>query len=225
MFTCLHLSINNNINSTVEIVFMNLLDSSKGINSGSAHPVHLHGHHFQIIHIGYGNCTNETGTCHHPDITCGSQKGHCDANVSWSDGRKNFRNGTQELSKNDTMVVEKDTVIVPVGGYIVIQFRADNPGWWFLHCHIEPHQVEGMSMVVREGTPPPPPDSFPKCGNFEITTPPSSPTSGSSSTPLSGPVAATIVVFAFIGLVMLIIIPPLVLIGIVVCASNNKSHY
>ena len=43
-------------------------------------------------------------------------------------------------------------MIVPVGGYVVIRFRADNPGWWFLHCHIEPHQLEGMSMVVREGT-------------------------------------------------------------------------
>ena len=33
----------------------------------------------------------------------------------------------------------KDTVITPAAGYTVIQFVADNPGWWFFHCHIEYH--------------------------------------------------------------------------------------
>ena len=166
---CLHVyNIDDKIvqnKGTVEIVFMNLLDLSEGIGSGQAHPVHLHGHHFQIIHIGYGNCNVDESTCHHPDITCAES--HCDTNVRWSDNRTNFGSGIQEPS-------EKDTVIVPVGGYVVIRFRADNPGWWFLHCHIEPHQLEGMSMVVREGTPPAPPDSFPKCGNFDLATAPPS---------------------------------------------------
>ena len=149
----------------VEIMFMNLLNLSEGIGSGQAHPIHLHGHHFQVIHIGYGDCSETIGTCHHPDITCAES--HCDTDVHWSDSRPNFGSGIQELS-------EKDTVIVPVGGYVVIRFRADNPGWWFLHCHIEPHQLEGMSMVVREGTPPAPPDSFPKCGSLEVAKPDSS---------------------------------------------------
>ena len=155
---------------TVEIVFMNLLDKRQGIDLGQAHPVHLHGHHFQVIHIGYGNCSEDEGTCQHPDIMCAED--HCDTNVRWSDGRTNFGSGIQEPS-------EKDTVIVPVGGYVVIRFRADNPGWWFLHCHIEPHQLEGMSMVVREGTPPAPPDSFPKCGSIEVAA------AGSPTTPRS----------------------------------------
>ena len=25
-------------------------------------------------------------------------------------------------------------------------------GYWFLHCHIENHMVEGMSLIVQEGT-------------------------------------------------------------------------
>ena len=69
---CLHVyNIDNKIvqnEGTVEIVFMNLLDESQGIGSGQAHPIHLHGHHFQVIHIGYGNCINIEKTCHHPDI-------------------------------------------------------------------------------------------------------------------------------------------------------------
>ena len=126
---------------------------------------------------------------HHLDIEC-KNEGHCDTNVGWRarDNRPNFGSGIQEPP-------QKDTVIVPVGGYVVIRFRADNPGWWFLHCHIEPHQLEGMSMVVREGTLPPPPDSFPKCGNFEITT---YPTSGFYPMPLSFSIAVLLVVFVFI---------------------------
>ena len=39
---------------------------------------------------------------------------------------------------------------MPFGGYTVIWFIVDNPRWWFFHCHIEIHQLEGMSAVVRE---------------------------------------------------------------------------
>ena len=198
---CLHVyNIDNKIvqnEGTVEIVFMNLLDEKQGIGSGQAHPIHLHGHHFQVIHIGYGSCSEDKGICHHPDITCGSTEGHCDMNVGWSDGRTNFGRGIQEPP-------EKDTVIVPVGGYVVIRFRADNPGWWFLHCHIEPHQLEGMSMVVREGTPPAPPDSFPKCGNFDPAAPPSSTTTEPSPTVIG--LAAAFAVSAVLAIVLLIVL-------------------
>ena len=44
----------------------------------------------------------------------------------------------------------KDTVIVPACGYVVIAFQADNPGYWFLHCHIEVHQLEGMGVMIEE---------------------------------------------------------------------------
>ena len=56
----------------------------------------------------------------------------------------------EEVLDRDTSFPLKDTVIVPYGGYTVIRFIADNPGWWLLHCHIEIHQLEGMAAVVRE---------------------------------------------------------------------------
>ena len=31
--------------------------------------------------------------------------------------------------------------------------QTDNPGPWFLHCHIDPHIEEGLAMVMVEGTP------------------------------------------------------------------------
>ena len=171
-------------NGTVEMVLTNLFNSSEGIRPGQAHPVHLHGHHFQVIHIGYGNCSQTNGACLHPDITCGGANDICDTNVGWSNKNWKHFEGTRRNQKPP----RKDTVIVPVGGYVVIRFEANNSGWWFLHCHIEPHQLEGMSMVVREGIPQPPPDFFPKCGDFDPAAAGSSPAppSGSSPAPPSG---------------------------------------
>ena len=41
-------------------------------------------------------------------------------------------------------------MIVPAGGYVVIAFQADNPGYWFMHCHMEVHQLEGMAVIIQE---------------------------------------------------------------------------
>ena len=44
----------------------------------------------------------------------------------------------------------RDTVIVPSLGYLVIRFRADNPGAWLFHCHIDLHLVTGMAVTIIE---------------------------------------------------------------------------
>jgi len=41
------------------------------------------------------------------------------------------------MGKIDAHTLRKDTVIIPVGGYVVIQFISNNPGYWFMHCHVE----------------------------------------------------------------------------------------
>ncbi|KAF8717019.1 hypothetical protein HU200_026128 [Digitaria exilis] len=48
---------------------------------------------------------------------------------------------------------ERNTVAVPTGGWAVIRFVADNPGMWFMHCHIDSHLAIGLAMVfeVRTG--------------------------------------------------------------------------
>jgi len=50
----------------------------------------------------------------------------------------------------------------------VIRIRSDNPGKWFLHCHIEVHSLDGMGMVINEAPDHPlkPPKGFPSCVNF-----------------------------------------------------------
>ncbi|GAB2288429.1 Laccase-22 [Dionaea muscipula] len=66
--------------------------------------------------------------------------------------------------------VERNTVDVPTGGWTAIRFRADNPGVWFMHCHLEVHTTWGLKMafVVDNGKGPkesllPPPIDLPKC--------------------------------------------------------------
>ncbi|THU51779.1 hypothetical protein C4D60_Mb06t34630 [Musa balbisiana] len=50
--------------------------------------------------------------------------------------------------------VERNTIGVPSGGWTAIRFRVDNPGFWFLHCHLDVH-TWGLKMAfivdTREG--------------------------------------------------------------------------
>ncbi|PIA64354.1 hypothetical protein AQUCO_00100081v1 [Aquilegia coerulea] len=41
----------------------------------------------------------------------------------------------------------RNTMGVPVGGWAVIRFVADNPGAWFMHCHIDTHLTWGLGMI------------------------------------------------------------------------------
>ncbi|XP_012087905.1 laccase-4 [Jatropha curcas] len=65
---------------------------------------------------------------------------------------------------------ERNTIGVPTGGWVAIRFRADNPGVWFMHCHLEVHTTWGLKMafLVENGKGPnesllPPPSDLPKC--------------------------------------------------------------
>ncbi|KAK4277786.1 hypothetical protein QN277_015729 [Acacia crassicarpa] len=41
----------------------------------------------------------------------------------------------------------RNTVAVPVRGWAVIRFVADNPGAWIMHCHLDVHINWGLAMV------------------------------------------------------------------------------
>ncbi|KAJ6596282.1 laccase [Mycena vulgaris] len=95
-----------------------------GSNNGITHPFHLHGHTFDVV------------------------KG--------SSGKANYVNP-----------IRRDVVAVDSGG-VIIRFRgklsgrylrpplilcpclADNPGPWFLHCHIDWHLEAGLAVVFAE---------------------------------------------------------------------------
>ncbi|KAF2684805.1 multicopper oxidase [Lentithecium fluviatile CBS 122367] len=46
--------------------------------------------------------------------------------------------------------VRRDTVKVPASGSIVIRFKADNPGIYLFHCHIDWHVESGLSVTFIE---------------------------------------------------------------------------
>jgi FtsP/CotA-like multicopper oxidase with cupredoxin domain len=74
--------------------------------TGMSHPMHLHGHSFQVIEI---------------------------------DGTP--LNGAL-----------RDTVLVPPKTSVTVAFDANNPGTWYLHCHILWHLAAGMATLVQYET-------------------------------------------------------------------------
>ncbi|KQK05916.1 laccase-13 [Brachypodium distachyon] len=85
-------------------------------------------------------------------------------------GFGNYNPSSDPAKFNLVDPVERNTVGVPAGGWVAIRFRADNPGVWFMHCHLEVHMSWGLKMawVVLDGARPdqklpPPPADLPKC--------------------------------------------------------------
>jgi laccase len=68
-------------------------------------------------------------------------------------GYGNFNNTTDPKLYNLVDPPEVNTVGVPKNGWAVIRFRADNPGVWFMHCHLERHSSWGMDtvLIVKNG--------------------------------------------------------------------------
>ena len=158
-------------NQTIQLVF-----SAIGAISG-AHPIHLHGHTFHVVKVGYPVYDNTTGfiASHNADIYCDDidlclQSGNEDCDPRRCT-KPRWAGNPPDMSI-DQNTVRKDTVIVPAGGYVVINFISNNPGYWFLHCHIEVHQLEGMAVIINEAPiqqkdliiPP----GLNKCGDFYI---------------------------------------------------------
>ncbi|KAL4354890.1 hypothetical protein GQ457_06G007060 [Hibiscus cannabinus] len=85
-------------------------------------------------------------------------------------GLGNFNPKKDPAKFNLVDPAERNTVGVPSGGWVAIRFLADNPGVWFMHCHLEVHTSWGLKMVwvVNDGKGrkqklPPPPSDLPKC--------------------------------------------------------------
>ncbi|KAL5014169.1 hypothetical protein ScPMuIL_008439 [Solemya velum] len=149
----------------VQMVFLNM-----GNGKGWAHPIHMHGHSFHVMKMGYPTYNETTGVIleDNLDVDCrggtSRELSYCNnatwSNASWVGG--NVPNMTLEGA------TRKDTIIVPTGGYVVVRIRADNPGLWFMHCHIELHAIDGMAIYLNESFSkyPATPEHFPECRSF-----------------------------------------------------------
>ncbi|XP_033745716.1 laccase-3-like [Pecten maximus] len=155
---CSH-SLNLNHNDVVQLVILNM-----GVGTGWSHPVHLHGYTFYVLKMGYATYNETTARfiSQNPDINC---RGNFCNDATWSDPSW-LADDVPGLELSNPP--RKDTLIIPSGGYAVIRIKADNPGIWLLHCHIELHANNGMMMFINNsyGMHPPPPDGFPICHSF-----------------------------------------------------------
>lgn len=161
-------SINLNHNDTVHFVLTNM-----GTGKGWGHPVHLHGHSFELLKLGFPTYERISGniTTENEEIRCTSRRNYVNGgdyctSSTWSD--PSWANGNAP-GLNLVNAPLKDTVVIPRGGYVVIKIRANNPGLWLLHSLGDYQTSYGMSLMLNESfqfTHQPPSD-FPKCGNFD----------------------------------------------------------
>ncbi|KAK2158374.1 hypothetical protein NP493_1804g00021 [Ridgeia piscesae] len=147
-------------NETIQMVFTNY--NPINANDLEHHPIHMHGHNFAVLAMGYPQFDSTTGRFVSPntDIDCTNRL--CT--------KPRWRRGCEPaLNLVDPPV--RDVVIVPAGGYTVIRFRSTNPGFWIFHCHLEMHIMEGMGLVLRVGEDRVPqlPRHFPTCNVFDWT--------------------------------------------------------
>ncbi|XP_043604927.1 laccase-4-like [Bombus pyrosoma] len=146
--TCIHL-IKIPLNSIVEIILIDEFDTVS-----VRHPFHLHGYVFYVMGLGQplgattsSNTTNKMTLEYFKELE-----------------KKN------QIERNFVSPQAKDDIPVPNNGYAIIRFRANNPGYWLLHCHQIFHHLAGMEVTLQVGEVsdmPKPPENFPRCGNFK----------------------------------------------------------
>ncbi|KAK0407637.1 hypothetical protein QR680_003506 [Steinernema hermaphroditum] len=158
--------LNITLGNIVQLTIYNMGDGGK-LGKGYTHPFHIHGTHFYVVKAGYPNY-DEDGmvTSMNSDIPCSDMNTKCNG-LKWTN--PGWLNGNIEgMHKKPSF---RDTVVLPVGGYVVLRFRATNPGWFFAHCHLELHTMGGMAFGIKVGTTEEmakPPSSFPHhCGDYE----------------------------------------------------------
>lgn len=117
-------------NQLVEIVINNY--------DGGPHPLHIHGHNVQLVARAPGVYKRHAHKNHNflpQGIICSH------ANVT----ALGFTNSTRRYP---AFPMRRDTWMAAASGYTVIRFRANNPGTWFIHCHMEWH-MEAVSPTPR----------------------------------------------------------------------------
>ncbi|KAF2762432.1 hypothetical protein EJ05DRAFT_459204 [Pseudovirgaria hyperparasitica] len=103
----------------------------------AAHPMHLHGHDFAVLFQ----------TDHPWDDDDSSPGGKI---PGWGE------RFTPEKMNCDNEYIDcnnparRDVILLPAGGFVIIAFKADNPGTWIFHCHIAFHASSGLAIQIIE---------------------------------------------------------------------------
>ena len=144
-----------NLGNIIEIVFTSYTNSEI---DRYYHPMHIHGNSFFVVATGHGTYLPDKSpgadpTLNNPAFKC-----------TEPDCAQTEPTG-ENIEYNFQDPVKRSTVLVPSGGFVVIRFKADNPGIWLLQCSTMSHILEGQTMllnVTNQGIPPVP-VNFPTC--------------------------------------------------------------
>ena len=142
---CSH-TLNLKSGSEVTMILLNL-----GSGAAISHPIHMHGHTFEVLKMGFPEVKNDGQFILTNDIKCSetlsNEQSQCN-NAKWRNASWNNYQNIPGINLKDT--VRKDTIVIPYGGYVIIRIDATNPGVWFMHCHIDKHMVNGMALMLNE---------------------------------------------------------------------------
>ncbi|OMP01100.1 Multicopper oxidase, type 1 [Corchorus olitorius] len=69
--------------------------------------------------------------------------------LGYGEGKFNLSRDTETYNLADPIM--KNTVPLHPYGWTALRFKADNPGVWLFHCHIEAHFFLGMLVVFESG--------------------------------------------------------------------------
>ena len=136
--------------TTVEIVLNNL--------SPTAHNIHMHGMLFQVINVANFEWCNVNKTacflmphflnpCPSEDREFSDEK-HTTGleNLYWG---CTYNEKKDRANQNLATPLRKDSFQLWQRSWAVIRFRADAPGVWQFHCHMEQHIPLGMIMAIN----------------------------------------------------------------------------
>ncbi|XP_070545389.1 uncharacterized protein [Ptychodera flava] len=153
---------------------------SGGSKNGSLHPIHIHGHSALVTKMGFPE-QDEDGEYVRANqdlcCPCPENENECCSldSVLVPCNKPRWRNDTwnedpDSIPMNLYNPPRKDTILLPSGGYVIVRLEADNPGWWFIHCHIEHHLMGGMAIVLNSKPneqPRPPVGGCGGCGSYD----------------------------------------------------------
>lgn len=74
--------------------------------------------------------------------------GHDFALLAQSETRYNPEDAAKLIKRDNPP--RRDVALLPAGGYLIIAFKADNPGAWLMHCHIAWHASSGLALQILE---------------------------------------------------------------------------
>ncbi|CAO3626077.1 unnamed protein product [Cunninghamella blakesleeana] len=86
------------------------------------------------------------------NFDAGNHPFHLHGHIFYMVGRGNGTwTGDRSQTEWFSNPMSRDTILVNSETYVVLRFRADNPGVWFFHCHIDWHLESGLAATLITG--------------------------------------------------------------------------